>query len=115
MIVYFWLGGCAACITEMPALREIRERYDEADVAILPINVGGDAEIVQAFNRDSGGVFESVLDDLSLSATRYEVAVFPTTFILDRDRILRKKILDSLTMASISRTISSTPERAMSK
>lgn len=115
VIVYFWLGGCAACITEMQVLREVREHYDARDVAILPINVGGNAEIVAEFNRDSRGAFESAIDDLSLSATRYEVAVFPTTFILDRDRIVRNKIRGSLSMASIGRTLLSPPARTLAK
>lgn len=106
VIVYFWLGGCAACITELPALQEIRGRYDEADVAILPINVGGNPEIVREFNKSSGGIFESAIDDLSLTATHFEVAVFPTTFVLDRNQIVREKIRGALSVTEIGQILS---------
>jgi len=105
VVLYFWLGGCAACITEMPTLQEIRQRYADTDVVILPINVGGNAEVAEEFNKSSGGAFESVIDNLSLSATRYEVAVFPTTFVLDREGIVREKIRGKIDAAEVDRTL----------
>jgi len=92
LVLGFWLGGCAPCLTEMPELVDIHETYADQGVEVLLVNVGGGAPAVDRAIHDFGMRFGMVLDTLSLSATRYEVGVFPTTFVIDREGIIRARL-----------------------
>ena len=77
-----------------------------------PIRINVSAKASFALEAEFGDIRKLIIDGVPVGEVeaRYEVAVFPTTFILDRDRIVRKKILGALSMAGIGRALSSSPE-----
>jgi len=92
LVLGFWLGGCAPCLTEMPELVTLHQAYADQGVEVLLVNVGGSPPAVRRAIADYGMRFGMALDTLSLSASRYHVGVFPTTFIIDREGIIRARL-----------------------
>lgn len=92
LVLGFWLGGCAPCLKEMPELVELRRRYGAEGLDVLLVNTGGNRKAVDDAIADNGIDFAMAMDALNLSSQRFEVGVFPTTFILDRDGVIRARM-----------------------
>ncbi|KAA5606029.1 TlpA family protein disulfide reductase [Roseospira marina] len=92
LVLGFWLGGCAPCLTEMPELVELHKAYADQGVEVLLVNVGGSPPTVRRAISDFGMRFGMTLDTLALTATRFKVGVFPTTFVIDREGVIRARL-----------------------
>lgn len=101
VLVNFWLGGCVPCVTEAPIIQEIYETHKHGGLTVLSINVGGNATIVRDFIDETDVTFDFAVDQLSLTATRFGVAAFPTTFIVDRSGVVREKILGEVQKGAV--------------
>lgn len=93
VVLRFWSATCAACVTEMPQIERIYQRYRDRGLAVLAVNMGQDKEAVRAFAREQEISYPVLLDELSITAKRYGVIAVPTSFVLDREGIVRDKIL----------------------
>ena len=65
------------------------ERYGDA-VAIVGVDVGEEAPVVQSFIDELGVTFPIILDQQMETTTRYNVRGFPTTFFIDSNGIIRQ-------------------------
>jgi thiol-disulfide isomerase/thioredoxin len=92
LVLGFWLGGCAPCLEEIPELQALARGAAGQGVAVLLVNVGGNRRIVEDLARDFDVAFPLALDTLSLTADRYGVGAFPTTFVIDRDGVIRARL-----------------------
>jgi len=90
LIIRFWADCCTA---EMPAIDVVYNKYKEKGVIILTVNVGQPKEVAEAFVTNLKISYPVLLDTYSITAKQYGVAGLPTTFILDRNSIVREKIL----------------------
>ena len=105
VVVNFWLGGCAPCITEAPIIQEVLDTYRNDGLAVVSINVGGNSQIVKDFIEETNTSFDFAVDQLSLTAMRYGVAGFPTTFIVDRNGLVRERFLGEVRPGTLDRTL----------
>jgi len=105
LVLGFWLGGCAPCLTEMPELVDLHHAYEDKGVEVLLINVGGSPPAVRGAIHDYGMEFAMAMDALSLTASRYQVGVFPTTFVIDRDGVIRARIAGNRRPGTITQTV----------
>lgn len=92
LVLGFWLGGCAPCLAEIPELKALTAEHGPDGLEVLLVNVGGNRRIVEDLARTENIPFPMALDTLSLSASRYGVAVFPTVFIIDRQGTIRARL-----------------------
>ena len=92
-VVDFWATWCGPCKKASKELEDLHRRYQDRGVVIIGISVdsGGDAaEKVRSFAKEQGLTYLLLLDDGSGSVKKaYSVTRIPTTFVLDRDRIIR--------------------------
>lgn len=93
VVLRFWSGTCSACLTEMPQIERIYQDYKDQGFAMLGVNMGDSRVEIQAFTDELGISYPVLLDELSITAKRFGVFAVPTSFILDRDGIVRDKIL----------------------
>lgn len=83
VIVNFWATWCPPCRAEIPDLQKV---YDEYDVEILAVNLTdteSDRGKVEPFVDDFEMTFPVLMDETSDVATTYEVAAYPTSYMID--------------------------------
>ncbi len=80
----FWASWCVPCVRELPALEKLREALPESDFQILAMNVRDRESRIRKFMTTRLFGFAMPLDRTGEIYKAYEVASFPTTFLIDR-------------------------------
>lgn len=83
-IVNFWATWCAPCVHELPAMNRAAAQLVGEGVGMLAINVGEDANTIQAFMQQVPIDFDVVLGN-QLTLPNWKVRGLPTTFIVSAE------------------------------
>ena len=89
----FWATWCEPCKQEMPEMEKIHETYE--DVVVLAINLDTHKDI-QGFMNEHDLTFQALLDVEEEVNDQYEVVSIPTSYFIDEEGIIRKKIVGVL-------------------
>ncbi len=94
VMVHFWATWCPPCVEELPTLAMLNQSMSDKDFVMLAVSVDeGGADAVTSFmNRNNLNV-PVLLDPDRATASRYGTYKFPETYILDREGIVRYKII----------------------
>lgn len=92
-VVYldFWASWCVPCRRSFPWMNEMQERYRSQGLVIVAINVDKDRALADKFLADYPAKFQIVYDPEAKLASAYDVPGMPTSFIIGRDGIVRKR------------------------
>jgi len=104
VVIYFWSSSCCS-----DRLKQHESWFDlnrHKGLSMLAVNVGGDENSVRLFARNNGLTFTMLTDEHGLISRQYGVAGFPTAFIIDRNGVIRKKIVGDMGAAELFRLIS---------
>jgi len=82
LIVNFWATWCPPCRAEMPSMQRAWEQLQAEGIGMIAINVGEDAETVQAFLEQIPVSFPLPLDTDSKVSQRWPMRGLPTTFVV---------------------------------
>lgn len=93
MIIHFWTGGCSSCKEEMPAMESLSSSYGKKGLVILAVNVGQGKETVKRLVRGMGIGYPVLLDSGREMARKYDVVGVPRTYLVDRNGVIRYRIL----------------------
>ena len=85
VLLYFWATWCSVCREGMPFIESLHSRFKDDGLKIIGVNVRESAEAVNAFMRENGFTFPSVLDGDGRLGTAYGVQAIPTNFLIDRE------------------------------
>jgi len=94
IILYFWTNSC--CGDKLKQLEPYYIRNKAKGLEILAINVANSNESVESYARDNSISFRLLSDEHSMTSREYGVFGFPTIFIIDREGILRRRIVGYL-------------------
>ncbi|MHC4433474.1 MAG: TlpA family protein disulfide reductase [Planctomycetota bacterium] len=104
VLVVFWATWCPACKMEIPHLNELRETFEEGELAILAIS-NETAEDLKQFATSASIDYSVVsLGAAGLSSPFADVRSIPTTFFIDRDGLI-KLAAEGLVSADESKAI----------
>ncbi len=92
VIVNFWATWCLPCRTEMPALERTWATFKDQGLVILAVNLQESPEQVAEFADEFGLTFPILLDRDGSVFGLYNVQLYPTTFFIGRDGIIRDLI-----------------------
>jgi len=84
ILIHFWATWCPTCKLEASNIEMISKHYD---VITIAVNSGSNREI-QKYLDENGFSFKVVNDKNSIYASEFKIAVYPTTFIYDKNRDL---------------------------
>lgn len=101
--VRFWADWCPFCRREMRELEPVYQRLHDQGLEILAVNVGQDREHVRRFVERVDYSYPTLLDHDSAVARRFGVIAIPVTYFIDRDGILRGKIIGESNAAAFER------------
>jgi len=93
VLVNFWATWCGPCVSEMPYLQEIHEDWSDSGLMVLAINTGDSASEAEQFLQDHNLSLPVLLDTKNVVAPKYGIRYIPTTFFIDKDGIVRNKVI----------------------
>jgi peroxiredoxin len=91
VLLNFWASWCGPCIQETPALVDLH--HERPDLAILAISIDEDPGAYQRFLQRFHVDYTSVRDPDQKVAKIYGTDGWPETYIIDRNGILRRKVV----------------------
>ena len=102
----FWADWCPYCHSEMQALEPVYRQHHDQGLVILAINVMQPPETVQKFVDKLGISYETLLDQQGEVMRRYQVMGLPVTYLIDRQGIVRVRIIGESTPEVFTQAIS---------
>jgi peroxiredoxin len=105
VIVNYWASWCEACIKEIPELNKFNETHEQ-DVVIYGVDFDQPAldDLKQAIEK-AGITFPVLTQDPSVVWNLGDVSVLPTTFIIDPQGKVVRKILGSSTQTTLMKAL----------
>jgi len=89
VVLNFWASWCMPCRVEMPEFESVYDKYKGEGVVILGINVAESPARASSAAEALGISFPVPLDRDGQVAALYEVLGYHTTFLVDREGIIR--------------------------
>jgi cytochrome c biogenesis protein CcmG, thiol:disulfide interchange protein DsbE len=105
VILHFWQVGCSSCKLEMPALDELYKQYQKKGLLVLAVNVGQKKEIVKTFAAELQASYPLLVDPDEKNARLFGVTDVPRTYVIDRNGIVRYRILGGATPEILKKLI----------
>jgi len=103
--IRFWADWCPFCESEMRSIEPIYLAYKDRGLSILAVNVRQDRVTAAAFVAPLGISYEVLLDEDGAVARAYGVSGLPTTFLVDRQGSLSRRILGESTPDVFERVV----------
>lgn len=88
VLLDFWTTWCPPCRADAPALDKLYNKYGEKDLAIVGVSVSEDRAIVEKFLKEHPHSFPVILTSENDMPAAYQIGVFPTYIVIDRDGTL---------------------------
>ncbi|MGA9288697.1 MAG: TlpA disulfide reductase family protein [Anaerobacillus sp.] len=102
VFVNFWATWCPPCKAEMPHMEEFYEKSaDEYDAKILAVNITSDeasSRVVEEFVKEHRITFPVLLDTDGKQTENFAAITIPTTYLVDRNGIIMKRIVGPMSM-----------------
>lgn len=102
VILNFWASWCPPCVAEMPHMQQFYEDNKENDIEIVAVNLTsldkGMSEI-NKFVDENNLSFTIPLDKDGTIGIQYETFSIPTSYIIDSNGIIIKKIVGPMNEA----------------
>jgi alkyl hydroperoxide reductase subunit AhpC len=89
----------------MPALQRSYDKYKSQGFVVLGVDITDDATIASAFVREVGITYPIVRDDQLQTVTTYNVIDTPSTFFIDRNGVIRDRVVGSLDLSTLDTTV----------
>jgi cytochrome c biogenesis protein CcmG, thiol:disulfide interchange protein DsbE len=103
VVLNFWASWCPPCVDELPSLMQLQTALQGKGVVVLGVSVDADAADYQKFLKEHDINFLTVRDPgeqnrtntgvLARVSSKYGTYRFPETYIIDRDGVLRRKLI----------------------
>ncbi|HZC07573.1 MAG TPA: TlpA disulfide reductase family protein [Ktedonobacterales bacterium] len=92
----FWYAACEPCKLEMPALQRAYTQYQSQGLVVLGVDIVDDPATADTFVHAVGVTYPVVRDVDLRAATIYRVTDTPSTFFIDRDGVVRYRVVGAL-------------------
>jgi peroxiredoxin len=94
VMVHFWATWCPPCVEELPTLAQLNRELPGSDFEMLAVSVDeGGQTAVKDFMRKNGIELPVLMDPGGSVASSYGTYKLPETYILDRQGVVRYKII----------------------
>jgi peroxiredoxin len=94
VLVNFWATWCPPCQEEVPSLARLNALMPEKGFRMIAVSIDdGGSNAVESFFRMTGYRLPTVLDPGGTVGKMYGITGVPETFILDRQGVIRKKVV----------------------
>ncbi len=105
VILHFWQVGCSSCKLEMPAMDALFKQYQRKGLEVLAVNVGQKKEVVRAFAAELAASYPILIDPEEKGSRVLGVTDVPRTYVIDRNGIVRYRILGGAAPETLKKLI----------
>lgn len=91
VLLNFWATWCGPCVQEMPSLLELH--HAQPDLAILAVSIDEDADAYKRFLVRRKVDLITVRDPNETAAKLYHSDMWPETYVIDRQGVIRRKFV----------------------
>jgi len=91
VVLNFWATWCAPCIAEMPSLLALH--HDQPDLAVLAVSIDEDQDAYTSFLVRRHVDLVTVRDPAQSAARLYHTDMWPETYVIDRQGVIRRKFI----------------------
>jgi peroxiredoxin len=93
VLVNFWFVACQNCVLEFPYLEQVYEESGgDGGFQILAVDPYDNMQAIQQFRVSSGLTFPFLRDGQHSVNQAYEVAIYPTSLLVDKRGIIRNRL-----------------------
>jgi len=85
VLLDFWASWCVPCRRSFPWMNEMQEKYGNAGLVIIGVNMDAEPEAAQTFLNDYPAVFKIMYAPDGTLAKEYGVIAMPSSFVIGRD------------------------------
>jgi len=91
-ILNVWATWCGPCKAEMPTLEHLYEMYKGNGLKIVAVSIDETAtdDSVKTYARNMGLTFDILHDPQYRIEQAYQVVGYPSSYVIDRDGVIRK-------------------------
>lgn len=93
VFINFWASWCDECKIEKPAMQRLYEKMQGRPFQMLTIGYKDAPEKAMAYMRENGFTIPMLFDAANEVGKIYRVTGVPETFILDKEGIVREKVI----------------------
>ncbi len=97
VLLNFWGSWCDPCKAEMPYINKAIKDGNIKGVHVIAVNIQETPVTVQSFLNNKGLQIPVVLDQKGVVTDAYKIKPIPTTFLIDKNGKIVKKIIGSMT------------------
>jgi len=91
VLLSFWATWCAPCVEEMPSLLELH--HDQPNLAVVAVSIDEDANAYSHFLAHHHVDLITVRDPGQKAAQLYHSKMWPETYVIDRQGVIRRKFI----------------------
>ncbi|KAA0546619.1 TlpA family protein disulfide reductase [Bacillus sp. BGMRC 2118] len=109
VILNFWATWCPPCKAEMPHMQDFYEESHDKNIEILAVNLSTaekNTKHIGEFASDYKLTFPILLDITGEVGDTYQAFTIPTSYIIDSNGIIRKKIIGPMDKEMMKELIS---------
>ena len=92
-LLHFWASWCPTCRGEMKALESVYGQYGGKGVIPCSVGIGEKKETAVQYLKNLAVSYPILLDPDSATKKPFGVSGIPTYFVLDRESVIRHRIL----------------------
>lgn len=93
VVLDFWASWCQPCRMTIPLLKSVRKRYGNDRVVMISVSVDSDAAAWRSALAREKMPWHQCLDSSGRIAQLFGVRPIPSTFVLDGEGVVRKRIV----------------------
>jgi peroxiredoxin len=93
VVLNFWASWCLPCNQELPSIMDMQNRLRGRGVVVLGVSIDVDGDAYHRFLKERNVNFVTVRDPEQKVANMYGTSMWPESYVIDRQGVLRRKIV----------------------
>jgi cytochrome c biogenesis protein CcmG, thiol:disulfide interchange protein DsbE len=100
VVLNFWATWCPPCTQELPSMMDMQNQLRSGGVVVLGVSIDVDEDAYHRFLKQRSVNFVTVRDPEQKVAGMYGTSGWPESYIIDRQGVLRRKIVGPINWES---------------
>jgi len=93
VVLNFWATWCPPCNQELPSIMDMQNRLRGRGVVVLGVSIDVDGDVYHRFLKERSVNFVTVRDPEQKVANLYGTSMWPESYVIDRQGVLRRKVV----------------------